>query len=124
VIRNDGFEAKEGKDGKWLYYSTLSGSIWRVPVGGGNGTLVLNRKCRRYWDLTEQGICFIDLAAKPHPTINMYDIEEHRTTQIGTMDNVPPQTASGLTVSPDGQWILYPQVDQEAAQVMLLKNFR
>ena len=95
-----------------------------MPVSGGSAALVLNRKCGRYWDLTEQGICFIDLAAKPHPTINICDVERKRTTQIGTMDHEPPPTGSGLTVSPDGQWVLYPQVDQAEDQVMLLKNFR
>jgi hypothetical protein len=31
---------------------------------------------------------------------------------------------SGLAVSPDGQWVLYPQIDQSGSDIMLVENFR
>jgi eukaryotic-like serine/threonine-protein kinase len=74
LTQNGGHEAKESKDGRWLYYSKFSvQGIWKMLIQGGTGILVLNRKTERFWDLTEQGICFIDLAAKPHANINLYD---------------------------------------------------
>jgi Tol biopolymer transport system component len=30
----------------------------------------------------------------------------------------------GLTVSPDGRWLLYSQVDQQSCDLMLVENFR
>jgi hypothetical protein len=30
----------------------------------------------------------------------------------------------GLTVSPDGRWILYTQFDQRGSDIMLMENFR
>jgi hypothetical protein len=127
LTKNGGFEAKESKDGKWLYYSRpkeLGIGIWKMPIQGGKGILVLNRDCGRFWDLTDQGICFIDLAAKPHPAINICRFDTQRTTRIGAVDK-PLWTWDGaLSVSPDAQWLLYPEVDHLESHIMLLENFR
>jgi len=85
---------------------------------------VLNRKSGRFWDLTDQGICFIDLAAKPHPTISLYHFDTQRVTRIGTVDKEPVTGVGALAVSPDGQWVLYPQVDRVESHIMLVDNFR
>jgi Tol biopolymer transport system component/serine/threonine protein kinase len=126
LTQNGGFEAKESKDGKWLYYSKFSGQgIWKMPVQGGTGMLAFNRKCGRLWDLTDQGICFIDLDAKPHSTINVYEFDTQRVTRIGSVDKEPVTWGAGaLSVSPDGQWVLYPQVDRLESHIMLVENFR
>ena len=126
LTENGGFEAKESKDGKWLYYSKESEQgVWKMPIQGGTGTLVLNRTCGRYWDLTDQGLCFIDLDATPHPTISFYNFDTQQVTRIGTLDKQPPIAGSGtLSVSPDGQWVLYPQVDHVESHIMLVENFR
>jgi len=126
VTQTGGFEAKESKDGNWLYYSKESEEgVWKMPIQGGTGTLVLNRRCRRYWDLTDQGICFMDVDATPHPTISFYNFDTQQVTRIGTLDKQPPIAGSGtLSVSPDGQWVLYPQVDHVESHIMLVENFR
>jgi Tol biopolymer transport system component len=105
LTQTGGFEAKESKDGKWLYYSKRSEQgIWKMPIRGGTGVLVLNRKTERLWDLTDEGICFIDLATKPHAAINFYNFDTQRVTRIGTLDKQPLIVAGALSVSPDGQW--------------------
>jgi hypothetical protein len=72
--------------------------------------------------LTDQGICFIDLDAKPH-TINFYDFDTQRVTRIGTVEKQLVND-SKLSVSPDGQWVLYPQIDRLDSHIMLVENFR
>jgi Tol biopolymer transport system component len=125
LTQTGGFEAKESQDGKWLYYSKFSEQgIWKMPIEGGNGMLVLNRKTERLWDLTDQGICFIDLAAKPHATINDYNFDTQRVTRIGALDKDPVDVSGALSVSPDGQWVLYPQIDRLESHIMLVENFR
>jgi serine/threonine protein kinase/Tol biopolymer transport system component len=125
LSKTGGFEAKESKDGKWLYYSKFSEQgIWRMPNQGGAGMLVLRRNSWRFWDLTEQGICFIDLDATPHATINVYNFDTLRATRIGTVEKQLFHHAGALSVSPDGQWVLYPQVDHVESHIMLVENFR
>jgi len=125
LTQNGGFEAKESQDGKWLYYSKSSEQgIWRMPIQGGAGVLVLNRKTERFWDLTDQGICFIDLDAKPHATINFYNFDTQRVTKIGSVDKEIVGGDGALSVSPDGQWVLYPQVERVESHIMLVENFR
>jgi Tol biopolymer transport system component len=125
LTQNGGFEAKESKDGKWVYYSKFSEQgIWKMPTQGGGGVLVLNRNSWRFWDLTDQGICFIDLDAKPHATINFYDFDRQRVTRIGTVEKQLFNADGALSVSPDGQWVLYPQVDRLDSHIMLVENFR
>jgi Tol biopolymer transport system component len=125
LTENGGYEAKESKDGKWLYYSKVSEpGIWKMPIHGGTGTLVLNRNCGRFWDLTDRGICFIDLAVKPYPAISFYSFDTQQITRICTIDK-PLWIGNGaLSVSPDAQWILYPEVDHLESHIMLLENFR
>jgi eukaryotic-like serine/threonine-protein kinase len=125
LTQNGGFEAKESKDGKWLYYSKFSQQgIWKMPTQGGTGMLVLSRNSFRFWDLTDQGICFIDLDAKPHLTINVYNFDTQRVTRIGTVDKELVAGDGALSVSPDAQWVLYPQVDRLESHIMLVENFR
>ena len=32
--------------------------------------------------------------------------------------------SAGLSVSPGGEWIIYPQVDEQSSRIMLVENFR
>ena len=85
---------------------------------------VLNRNTWRFWDLTDQGICFIDLGAKPHATINVYNFDTQQVTRIGSVDKELVGGNGALSVSPDGQWVLYPQLDRVESHIMLVENFR
>jgi len=125
LTQNGGFESKESKDGKWLYYSkSLDEGLWKMPIQGGAGTLALDRKIGRFWDLTDQGICFIDLAAKPHPTLGLYNFDTQRVTTFGTIDKPLVISDGALSVSPDGQWVLYPEIDHVESHIVLVENFR
>src|SRR5215472_8562391 len=77
--KTGGFEARESKDGKWLYFSrppySLAGrggksSIWRKPLEGGAETLVLDNETERLWTLADEYLYFVDVEAEPHATLN------------------------------------------------------
>jgi Tol biopolymer transport system component/predicted Ser/Thr protein kinase len=125
VTRKGGFEAFESLDGKFLYYGKRdTKGIWRMPVEGGEETLILDRRTERNWTLTARGLCFIDLDSSPRPTIEMLDIATGRVTSIAKLEKEPDVSVPGLAVSPDEQWILYAQIDQSESHLMLLENFQ
>jgi len=84
---------------------------------------VLESVDKQAFALVNEGVYFI-----PRPdAVGRYSIQflNFATKKIrsiiaieGLVDN------SGLSVSPDGRWILYGQIDQGGSDLMLVKNFR
>ncbi len=126
VTRGGGFAAFESLDGKTLYYAkglTVPG-LWKVPVEGGEETLVLEQLAASlwgYWGLTRDGIYFYDAATR---AIEFFSFATRKTTQIAKPEKEPHRSNPGFSVSPDGQWILYAQLDVIASHIMLVVNFR
>jgi len=53
--------------------------------------------------------------------IQFYSFATGKIRSIATTGN---RAENGLTISPDGQLILFTQVDQSATELMLVENFR
>jgi Tol biopolymer transport system component len=128
ITKNGGFESTESNDGKFLYYSKFDRpGMWRVPVQGGEEIQVpeLAEAARwRYWSMNNSGIYFVPAKTSPHPVIKFFDFGSRRVRQIATLEKMPVDGLPGLSVSPDGQWILYAQVDQDVSNIMLVEDFR
>jgi Tol biopolymer transport system component len=127
VTRQGGFEGFESHDGKSFYYlkGRLVPGIWRVPVGGGEEALVLDYHRAgywRYWAVTEQGIYFATEETRLRPVIEFYSFATGKVTQVAQLEK-PLGGVRGLSVSPDGRWILYTQFDQSGSDIMM-ENFR
>ncbi len=127
ITRDGGMAARESTDGHFVYYSDdyniQKKGIWRVPVAGGPETLVVDRGVD-HWDLTEQGIYFIDGNTNPVPTICFYDFAATRVKNVAPV-HVDPKFAlqDGFSVSPDGKWLLYTG-GISTSDIMLIDNFR
>jgi Tol biopolymer transport system component/serine/threonine protein kinase len=123
----DGMEAFESADGKFLYYARLARpGIWRVQAEGGEEIEVLDQAQTGLWAVTSQGICFFDMRSPSGAAMKAYDFATRRQRVI---HQFPKQTTIGtfdtsITVSPDGQWILYTQLDQAGSDLMLVEDFR
>ena len=94
-----------------------------MPSAGGEEKLLLNRGTGRYWTVTRDGICFLDLSNAAHPTINLLDPTTGLIKNLGTLETPVDWGYSGLSVSGDGKWIIYAQMDDLISQIMLVKNF-
>jgi Tol biopolymer transport system component len=123
VTRKGGFEAFESPDGQWIYYTKSDGasSLWKVPRDGGEETQVLESIDARAFAVAHEGIYFI-----PRPDAGRYSIQffNFATKKIRSVTTIDGPLSEYLSVSPDGRWILYSQIDQQGSDLMLVENFR
>jgi hypothetical protein len=129
---------RASQDGKFVYYIHFGdpktpASIRRIPVDGGEETLVVGLpggtgwNC---WSLGERAIYYIDWGATPRAAIKCFSLETRKTTQLGEIVKERRLRGFGfqpgirLAVSPDEQWLLYVQYDQSGSDIMLVENFR
>jgi Tol biopolymer transport system component/serine/threonine protein kinase len=134
VTKKGGFEPVEAADGKTLYYSKLDrldstsglAHLWKVSVEGGEETRVLDRTIYpRYWAVTDRGIYFVPSEWSPHPAIEFFSFATGRANRVTSLHKAPVGNAHpGLSVSPDGRWILCALLEQDTSDIMLVENFR
>ena len=80
-----------------------------MPVSGGPETMVLDRETGQSdWDVTDRGIYFPDWNAKPVAIMCFYDFATRRVRSLAPVHSGPAfQPEKGLSVSPDGKWLVY-----------------
>ena len=74
--------------------------------------------------MTEQGIFFFDISNRAAPILKFYSFAASNATVFRAFSKDTEIDATGLSVSPDGRWILYTQFDQSGSDLMLVENFR
>ena len=120
VTRNGGVFAAETLDGRSLYYVKLEApGVWKMPVDGGEENRVLDQPSGDLWwnwVLVKNGIYFLD-----DDKLKFFDFATGKKTSVYTSEK---PLIMGLSVSPDGKSIVYPQIDVAESSIMLLKNFR
>jgi Tol biopolymer transport system component/DNA-binding winged helix-turn-helix (wHTH) protein len=132
VTKNGGFAPLEAPDGKSIYYTKFDDhGVWQVPVVGGTEVKIIEGEpFRGYWGyfaVGSDGLYFIGdtgSASKHQAGFKFYDYATGKITKICDMEKTPYEGAPGLSVSPDGRYILYVQVDEERNNLMLAENFR
>jgi Tol biopolymer transport system component len=70
------------------------------------------------WTVTEGGIYFV-----PEDSPRSIRYFDFNTKQVRQIFDVEKDFDSGLSVSPDGRWILYSQVDAHGGDIMLVDHF-
>ena len=128
VTRNKGAkEAFESLDGKFVYYAKADlPGIWRIPGEGGEETRLFEGGHASLWSVGQQGVSFLDLSNAVWPTVKFYSFATRKATLLRRLpkDTKFPTTDSSISVSADGKWILYTQLDQAGGDLMLVENFR
>jgi Tol biopolymer transport system component/DNA-binding winged helix-turn-helix (wHTH) protein len=125
VTRNGGGPAFESPDGKSIYYTkgdvpTPTG-LWNMPVSGGEESQVLPSVVWRAFFLVNDGIYFIaEPGADRKFSIQFLNIATGKVKTVAPISN----PAEELSVSPDGRFLLFSQVDEAGSDLMLVENFR
>ena len=126
VTKQGGREAFESADGRFVFYTKdrdLPG-LWRTPVDGGEEVRVYNEASMGLWAVMEQGVYLLNSKVNARPALEFFDFRTGRTTQLATLDKELDVRVPSLTVSPDGQSILYVQIDRHESDIMLVENVR
>jgi WD40 repeat protein len=116
-------EAHEKRDGSALFFvKRRSGQgppgIWRMAPDGGAEQQVAAEGDARRWGIFDKGVCYAARGATPQ--IECLDPETGKTASIAVAKR--PE-ALGVTVSPDGRWILYVQGDKDERDLKTIEGF-
>jgi Tol biopolymer transport system component/DNA-binding winged helix-turn-helix (wHTH) protein len=131
VTRHGGFEARESPDGKFVYYvkefcvGPDGPGIWKIPIGGGEETRLLDQGTSGHWAVALRGIYFVVPLSSRGPVVEFFNFKTQRITQIAglpedtRLDMIDP----AFTISPDAETILYGQAIPPG-NIMVVENFR
>jgi Tol biopolymer transport system component/tRNA A-37 threonylcarbamoyl transferase component Bud32 len=123
VTRNGGGTAFDSPDGKSIYYikGRFSGSLWKMLVSDGAETEVLPFVYWRAFCIVNDGIYFIpERRADGRSSIQFLSFATNKVTTVAPV----LRSGEGLSVSPDGQFLLFSQRDEGGSDLMLVENFR
>ncbi|MEJ2147322.1 MAG: protein kinase [Acidobacteriota bacterium] len=124
LTENGGWYARESSDGRYVYYtgnSTTPG-IWRVASNGvRREELVLPNNHLAGWALGTRKIYFATVVSQDY-RIRCLDPDSGETTELYQKQGFLRHP--GFTVSPDEEWVLFGELPQVEAELMLAENFR
>jgi Tol biopolymer transport system component len=119
----------ESADGKVVYYQKTLGDseVWKVPVAGGEETRVLGPAGKFQFAVVADGIYFIE----PGPPgfggwikgnqLKFFSFAKGTAEKVFDIKYWPQ---IGLSVAPDGRYVLFSQMDPFVQDLMLVENFR
>lgn len=129
ITKGGGHVALESPDGQFVYYSVRGGegerdgmgALRRVPVNGGTEEEVLRSVTFYNFAVRDDGIFFIPRAdAEGRSAIHFFSFASRKSRPVAAIASIVP----GISVSPDGRWLLYSQIDERRSDLMLVENFR
>ncbi len=125
VTRGGGLSPRESADGKTLYFSRLaedgSWSLWQMPTGGGEETLLLPRLAWHwFFDVTATGVYYLT-SSEPGGEIRFHRFSDGVDTLLLTLEK---RSGFGLAACPDDSCVLYTVFDTDSSELMYVERFR
>ena len=122
----DGDRPQESFDGKTVYFASheYNSTLKKTALSGQPGTEsevdgLPRVRDSSLWALSPDGIYFVP--AEAPRSLRYYDFASKQIRPVFELDN---DFDSGLSVSPDGRWILYSQESDVNSDIMLVDRFR
>lgn len=127
VTTDGGYLAFESTDGKTLYFSKYgTRGLWSLPTEGGPERQILDDLASAdwgNWTVGEAGIYFVGRTADG-PLLNLLDPSTQTVTPLRLLAGPGLSHEPGLTLSPDGHWLLYARTDRLESDIVLVEAFR
>ena len=129
LTHGGGFLPFESPDGKVVYYQKVpdDSDVWKVPTAGGEETRVFGPVSGFKFAVAAHGIYFIEPGPPGYAgwikgnSLKFFSFAKSTTEKVFDIKYWP---ATGLSVSPDGRYVLFSQSDPFVQDLMLVENFR
>jgi Tol biopolymer transport system component len=126
LTRNGGMDGLEVPGTNELLYTLPEGpGFWLLNLRTGQESVIpalANIRTYRYWALSRDGVYYVS-GSKMHSSVNFYDFATHRITPVTEIEGPLYSGTPSLTVSPDGHFLAYAQVDSFHAGLVLAENW-
>ena len=120
-----GMAQLESPDGRYLYFARQIGagviSLWRQPTDGRQAVQVLSSVDPFNYAVTDEGVYFG--SGPDERGICFIQFLHAASGKISTLVTYSGRPSAGMSVSPDGKWILYSYDEQRNADLMIVENF-
>jgi Tol biopolymer transport system component len=126
IANQESLYPQESPDGKYVYF--IRGGLWRVGSDGVGELKVTGIPemigQAEIWSPFGSGIYFLG-SADGKIEIDFFDLNSGKLSRIFVLDKFPPldDWTGGLSVSSDGRWLLFPQVDEQSSDIMMVENW-
>jgi Tol biopolymer transport system component len=127
LTSNGAIRPEESPDGKLVYYGKVgTPGLWSTPVTGGQERRIPVSVAQANWTVTSKGIYYFDFAVAPGEPklVKFYSFQTGEVNRVGTVEATVSGDYSGISVSPNGRWLLYSYVANAASDLMLVDHFR
>jgi Tol biopolymer transport system component len=127
ITQHGAFRPEESPDGKFLYYGKYDkDGLWSIPVSGGEERQVLDSITGMNWTVASEGIYYLVSAVEPgaRHLVQFYSFKTGKSNQVGMLDGTLSPDYSGISVSPDGRWLLYSDITDISSDLMMVEHFR
>jgi Tol biopolymer transport system component len=127
ITRHGAFRPEESPDGKLLYYGKYrTNGLWSTPVSGGEEHQVLDSITGMNWTIASEGIYYLVSATESGAPnlVQFYSFKTGKTNRVGTVGGTLSADYSGISVSPDGRWLLYSYIADISSDLMMVEHFR
>jgi len=118
--------ALESPDGQYVYFFRKK-KLWRMMPDGSSPEEVKGMPELSFqgteWFPSKAGIYFMS-HENGKTTIELYDTRTQKTRPIFTLEKSSPYWIGAMPVSPDGKWMLFPQVDGHSSNLMMVENMK
>jgi eukaryotic-like serine/threonine-protein kinase len=131
VTHGGGIDAFESAEGRYLYYAKGRGKtgLWRKALAVPNGREELVLEPLQYWGwwaLAPEGIYFLEAPESPRLAkvwLKFFDLASKRITELAALEKPVNRTIPAICLSPDGQHLVYTQLERADSDIMLVENF-
>jgi Tol biopolymer transport system component len=111
----------ESPDGKFVYFGGSPSALWKVPVGGGEETQVAGVNLKGGMAFCRRGFYYFS-ASDDYRTMTLY-FKTYAGGEPKRIATMPTYVYGPITASEDGRTILFAEVDDQGADLMLAEDF-